>query len=42
MVAALNVSAHANRGNAETVLEELLPELRATAALIEEDLVTRA
>ncbi|WP_285750729.1 IclR family transcriptional regulator C-terminal domain-containing protein [Lentzea sp. NBRC 105346] len=38
VVAALNVSAHANRGNATTVVEDLLPELRDTARLIEEDL----
>ncbi|TWP47298.1 helix-turn-helix domain-containing protein [Lentzea tibetensis] len=42
VVAAVNVSAHANRGNATTVLEDLLPHLRATAKLIEEDLLTPA
>lgn len=38
VVAALNVSAHVSRGNAESIRRELLPSLRKTADLIEEDL----
>ncbi|TWP50461.1 helix-turn-helix domain-containing protein [Lentzea tibetensis] len=38
VIAAVNTSAHANRGNATSVLEDLLPQLRATTKLIEEDL----
>jgi IclR family pca regulon transcriptional regulator len=38
VVAAMNLSAHASRGNAMTIREDLLPSLRMTAALIQEDL----
>jgi IclR family pca regulon transcriptional regulator len=38
VVAAMNLSAHASRGNAMTIREDLLPPLRMTAALIQEDL----
>lgn len=38
VVAAVNVSAHASRGSSETIRDELLPHLRATAELIEQDL----
>lgn len=38
VIAAVNVSAHASRGNSMTIREDLLPDLKATAVLIEEDL----
>ena len=38
VIAAVNVSAHASRGNSVTIREDLLPDLKATAVLIEEDL----
>lgn len=38
VVAAVNVSAHTSRGDSATIREDLLPHLRATARLIEEDL----
>ncbi len=37
-VAAVNVSAHASRGSSDTIRDELLPRLRATAAQIGQDL----
>lgn len=41
VVAAVNVSAHANRGNATSALEDLLPPLRDAVTLVEEDLRAR-
>ena len=41
VVAAMNVSAHISRGSAEAVRQELLPELLASARLIEEALSNR-
>lgn len=38
VVAAMNVSAHASRGTLESVRGEILPRLRETAKLVEEDL----
>jgi IclR family pca regulon transcriptional regulator len=38
VVAAVNMSAHASRGTVDTLREELLPELLAAAAAIEQDL----